>query len=211
MQKENLSAVVWQDKRQVSILSTLTAPNSSVTVKRKEKDGSQTALSCPTAINTYNTHMAGVDKGDQLGRYYSLCLKCMKNYKCMFTFVLDTTIINEYILYSNHICTLLYTYMHTVVHIHTLSYTHTYMCSVYMSVCMYMYVYNYVCLCIHVYVRVRVCGCNRVCVCYSMHLLSARVGMCIIGLAPPSPFAACENQAALSATVWSCPQGGSSE
>ena len=102
MQRESLSAVVWKDKRQVSILSTLTDPDSTATVRRKEKDGSQTTLSCPTAITAYNTHMAGVDRVDQLRRYYTLRLKCMKNYKYMFTFILDTAITNAYILYSKH-------------------------------------------------------------------------------------------------------------
>ena len=56
----------WQDKRQVNILSTLTSPDETVQIERKEKDGSQTTLNCPTAINVYNHHMAGVDKGDQM-------------------------------------------------------------------------------------------------------------------------------------------------
>ena len=45
--------------------------------------------------------MAGVDKGDQLRRYYRLGLKFMKNYKYIFFFLLDTAITNAYILYSN--------------------------------------------------------------------------------------------------------------
>ena len=102
MQKGSLSALVWQDKRQVSVLSTLTTPDASVTVSRKEKDGSRTTLSCPTAITSYNRHMAGVDKGDQLRRYYSLRLKSRKNYKYIYTFILDTSITNAYILYNHH-------------------------------------------------------------------------------------------------------------
>lgn len=76
-QRGSLSAIVWQDKRQVSVLSTLTTPEDTVPIMRKEKDGTRTTLSCPTAITTYNKHMAGVDRGDQLRRYYSLHLKCM--------------------------------------------------------------------------------------------------------------------------------------
>ena len=79
-----MQLVVWQDKKQVSMLSTLTDPDSCATVRRKEKDGSQTTLNCPTAITAYNTHMAGLDRGDQLRRYYTLRLT------------------NAYILYSNH-------------------------------------------------------------------------------------------------------------
>ena len=54
MQRGALSAVIWQDKKQVNVLSTLTNPSSTVTVSRKQKDGSQMTLSCPTAISTYN-------------------------------------------------------------------------------------------------------------------------------------------------------------
>ena len=99
-QRGCLSAIVWQDKRQVCVLSTLTTPSDYVHIQRREKNGSQTKLTCPTAIATYNQHMAGVDKGDQLRQYYSLRLKFMKNYKYIFFFLLDTAITNAYILYS---------------------------------------------------------------------------------------------------------------
>ena len=100
-QRGSLSAIVWQDKRQVSVLSTLTTPDDTVPIRRKEKDGTQITLSCPTAIAMYNRHMAGVDKGDQLRCYYRLRLKFMKNYKYIFFFLLDTAITNAYILYNN--------------------------------------------------------------------------------------------------------------
>ena len=102
LQRGSLSAVVWQDKRLVSVLSTLTTPEDTVFIQRKEKDGTRTTLSCPTAITTYNRHMAGVDKGDQLRRYYRLRMKFMKNYKYIFFFLLDTAITNAYILYSKY-------------------------------------------------------------------------------------------------------------
>ena len=97
-QRGSLSAIVWQDKRQVNVLSTLTTPNETASIQRKEKDGTQTTLDCPTAITTYNRYMAGVDKGDQLHQYYRLRMKFMKNYK--YIFLLDVAITNSYILYS---------------------------------------------------------------------------------------------------------------
>ena len=99
-QKGKLSAIIWQDKRQVSVLSTLTTPDETLPIRRKERDGTATTLRCPTAITTYNMHMAGVDKGDQLRRYYRLRLKFMKNYKYIFFFMLDTAITNAHILFS---------------------------------------------------------------------------------------------------------------
>ena len=82
----------------MNILSTLTTPNETASIQRKEKDGTQTTLDCPTAITTYNRYMAGVDKGDQLRQYYRLRMKFMKNYK--YIFLLDVAITDSYILYS---------------------------------------------------------------------------------------------------------------
>ena len=101
-QRGNLSAVVWQDKRQVSVLSTMTNPHETVAIQRKERDGTRTTLTCPTAIACYNLHMSGVDKGDQLRQYYSLRTKFMKYYKYIFFFLLDTSITNAFIIYSNY-------------------------------------------------------------------------------------------------------------
>ena len=74
-QRGKLSAIIWQDKRQVSVLSTLTTPDETLPIRRRERDGTATTLHCPTAITTYNKYMAGVDKGNQLRRYYRLRLK----------------------------------------------------------------------------------------------------------------------------------------
>ena len=101
-QRGSLSAVVWQDKRQVSVLSTLTTPNEIEVIQRKERNGSRTTLNCPTAITTYNRHMAGVDLGDQLRGYYRLRLKGTKYYRYIFLFTLDSTITNAYILHTHY-------------------------------------------------------------------------------------------------------------
>lgn len=67
-------------------------------VSRKQRDGSRADVQCPSAIATYTQHMAGVDKGDQLRKYYGVRLKCTKNYKYVFWFALDVCITNAYIL-----------------------------------------------------------------------------------------------------------------
>ena len=100
-QRGQLTAVTWQDKRQVTVLSTITDTDSTVTVSRKEKDGTRTELQCPAAIAIYNENMAGVDRGDQMRSYYKLRLKCKKNYKYIFWFTMDVAITNAFILYSN--------------------------------------------------------------------------------------------------------------
>ena len=42
--------------------------------------------------------MSGVDKGDQLRKYYRVRSKSRKNYKYIFWFIFDTSIVNAYIL-----------------------------------------------------------------------------------------------------------------
>ena len=49
----------------MSVLSTNQSP-SEVTVRRRQKDGSRTEVSCPLAIKIYNIFVGGVDKNDQL-------------------------------------------------------------------------------------------------------------------------------------------------
>ena len=99
-QRGNLSTVVWQDKRQVSTLSTIHNPAETAPIRRKGKDGTQKTLRCPTAIISHNQNMAGVDKGHQLQCYYRLRLKYMNNYKNILFFLLGTAITNAFILYS---------------------------------------------------------------------------------------------------------------
>jgi len=82
----------------VSILSTLSQPNSTELVSRKERDGSMVTVPCPSSITTYNKNMAGVDKRDQIRKYCSVRLKCKKNYKYIFWFLFDVCITNAFIL-----------------------------------------------------------------------------------------------------------------
>ena len=97
-QSENLTATVWQDRKQVSVLSTMTQPKDTQQVVRRQKDGSTITLPCPTAITTYNKNMNGVDIGDQLRKAYSVRLKCKKNYKYIFWFMFDVCITNAFIM-----------------------------------------------------------------------------------------------------------------
>ena len=84
----NLTATIWKDKRVVSVLSTLSQPAETVQVIRREGNNS-VSITCPTAITTYNEQMVSVDVGDQICKYYSVRLKCNKNYKYIFWFLFD--------------------------------------------------------------------------------------------------------------------------
>ena len=39
-------------------------------VLRRPKDGTRVSVPCPEAVYKYNRYMGGVDKGDQLRKYY---------------------------------------------------------------------------------------------------------------------------------------------
>ena len=98
MQCNNLVATVWMDKRPVSTLSTLSPPDETQLVRRKEKDGTMINVSCPHSIVIYNKFMGGVDRGDQMRQYYCVRLKSYKNYKYIFWFAFEVCIGNAYIL-----------------------------------------------------------------------------------------------------------------
>ena len=59
--KGSLVATVWRDKRDVTMLSTLTQPDSILTVKRRQPDGTTKEVQCPEVVVTYNECMSGVD------------------------------------------------------------------------------------------------------------------------------------------------------
>ena len=99
-QTGNLVATVWKDKRVVSTLSSMTSPQDTTTVDRRQKDASIKHIPCPQSVSTYNTYMNGVDRGDQLRNYYRVRLKSMKYYKYVFWFLFDVSITNAFILSS---------------------------------------------------------------------------------------------------------------
>ena len=99
-QKGSEVATIWKDKRKVAILSTMTPAQAVTTVEHRQPDRITKDIPCPQAIATYNAHMGGVDKGDQLRNYYKVRLKCMKYYKYIFWFLFDVSITNAYIFSS---------------------------------------------------------------------------------------------------------------
>jgi len=72
MQHDDVTAVVWQDKR-VVLLSTNSDPRTDGSVKRKTGKGNEeTEIACPQAVINYMKHMGGVDVSDQKREYYGV-------------------------------------------------------------------------------------------------------------------------------------------
>ena len=97
-QDGHLVFTIWQDTKVVTMLSTNSQPTANHQVLRRKKDGSQVHVQSPDAIVKYNKYMGGVDRNDQLRKYYGVRLKSRKNYKYIFWFMLDVAITNAFIL-----------------------------------------------------------------------------------------------------------------
>jgi hypothetical protein len=65
-----VTAIVWQDKRTVPLLSTNSDPLNDGAVKRKTGKGNEEVeIPCPQAIINYAKYMGGVDISDQKREY----------------------------------------------------------------------------------------------------------------------------------------------
>lgn len=97
-QKENLTACTWFDKRQVNLLSTVSNPLKIEKVSRRQKDGSLKDIDGPEIVVLYGKYMGGVDRSDQLRSLYSVSRKSLRWWRYVFWWLLDTSIVNGYIL-----------------------------------------------------------------------------------------------------------------
>ena len=101
MQHENVTAVVWQDKRVVLLLSTNSDPRTDGTVTRKTGKGNEEIeIACPQAVRNYTKHMGGVDVSDQKREYYGVGRSSKKWWKFILHFVLNVCLVNCFILYN---------------------------------------------------------------------------------------------------------------
>ena len=70
VQHEDVTAVAWQDKRVVLLLSTNSDPRTDGSVTRKTRKGNkEIEIACSQAIINYMKHMGDVDVSDQKREY----------------------------------------------------------------------------------------------------------------------------------------------
>ena len=73
MQHEDVTAVVWQDKHVVLLLSINPDPQSDCLGTRKTGKGNEEIeIACPQAVVNYTKHMGGVYVSDQRREYYGV-------------------------------------------------------------------------------------------------------------------------------------------
>jgi len=95
-----IQCVKWKDKRDIYMLSTVhgcTMVDSGV-VDRK----TGAAIQKPECILHYNKHMGGVDRNDQLSKYYSFARKVMKIWKKQFFYLLNSMVLQSFIVYLKY-------------------------------------------------------------------------------------------------------------
>ena len=97
-----ITGMKWMDKRPVTVLSTIHDISMS-TISRRNRlaPGGIETVQKPTMIVDYNTFMGGVDKADQLVTYYGFSHHSKKWWKRAFVHLLDTTMVNAYLLYCS--------------------------------------------------------------------------------------------------------------
>ena len=100
-QCENLTFTIWLDTKIVMMAATNSQPNEVIDVKRKLKNGSSIMVNCPSSVVAYNKYIGGVDRNDQVRKYYHVRMKSRKSYKYFFWFAFEVAVANAYIL-SKH-------------------------------------------------------------------------------------------------------------
>ena len=96
--KRNITAMIWQDKKQVSVLSTLSPPQDILQAGRRIGNA-RVQLNQPHAVHSYK-YMNGVDKHDQYRLKYDVSRESKWWWKYLFFFLVNCAIVNAYILYS---------------------------------------------------------------------------------------------------------------
>ena len=106
-------AVQWQDNSAVHFLTTIHNLTDRIVTERKKprltsSNGpairrafgipERVRVSIPVITNDYNQYKVEVDVADQYRSYYYTQLKCLRNWPPIFYWLLDTTIINSYLL-----------------------------------------------------------------------------------------------------------------
>lgn len=72
MQRDELLAVKWKDRRVVTLLSMADCPTAKLPVKRRTRDGSQHMVPSHALVTDCNANMNGVDHADQMRNAYPI-------------------------------------------------------------------------------------------------------------------------------------------
>ena len=101
-QSQNTHFVRWKDTRSVCMISNKTSAEETKRVLRKQKGSAQkVSVDVPKMVVDYNQNMGGVDKSDQMKATYAIDHRSRsKFYLRIFFDLLDTSVVNSYIIYQ---------------------------------------------------------------------------------------------------------------
>lgn len=99
----SLTAVLWHDRKDVTMLSTAHNQSIDIVMKRPKGSRDKVQMPCPTCICDYNAYMGGVDLTDQHISYYSLTQRrTIKWWKKVFWRMVDISILNSWIIFRSN-------------------------------------------------------------------------------------------------------------
>ena len=105
--------IQWQDNSAVHFLTTIHTLDERIIVERKKPrfsssngpairrvfgQAERSNVSIPVITNDYNRYKVGVDVADQYRSYYFTQLKCLRNWPPIFYWLIDTTVINSFLI-----------------------------------------------------------------------------------------------------------------
>lgn len=98
-ESQDTLAVQWNDKRQLTMISTYCSANEPVIITRRNGE----TVEKPSVVALYHQQMSGVDLHDQLNGYYSCGdRKTLKWWKKVFLWGFEVAFVNSFILYNEH-------------------------------------------------------------------------------------------------------------
>ena len=93
-----IMVVVWIDNHDVYAIFTLNSD--SLTIVKRQVDGTVKEVTCPEIIADFNTFMGNVDLVDQAMCYYSIGRKTVRWWRQVFWRMHDHAVTNAYIIYK---------------------------------------------------------------------------------------------------------------
>ncbi|XP_054259547.1 piggyBac transposable element-derived protein 4-like [Macrosteles quadrilineatus] len=100
---DKYNLLLWRDTNLVVMLSSL-YDTSVETIRRVKKRGKIEEIKKPRVVCEYNQSMGGVDIADQYISSYSFTRKSIKWWRKVFFWLLETAIVNAYLLYNMDKC-----------------------------------------------------------------------------------------------------------
>ena len=99
--RNSVGYVKRKDTKILHVMSTAFSPNAILNAKRTQKDGTSALVECPQSVLEYTKRMGGVDRFDRSRGHYSVSHKARRWWIRIFYFLLDTAVVNSFILYQS--------------------------------------------------------------------------------------------------------------